>query len=190
MRLARRLGLDHNPLRRRSDVIEGWLLPAAAVMFLFAGPLLGAVVGLRVHSDNIATQRAERAWRQVPAVLLQAAPGPMVSDNGANTWLVWTEARWLVGGSPRVGIVPAAAGTKDGATVLVWLDRAGEVQEPPLSPGGASDRVMIAISFALAALAVFLTGLVLLGRRLLDRHRLAGWEAAWLAVGPQWSRHP
>jgi len=190
MRLARRLGLDHNPMRRRSDVIEGWLLPAAVVGFLIAGPLLGAVVGLRVHSDNIATQRAERAWHRVPAVLLQAAPGPMVSDNGANTWLVWTEARWLVAGRPRVGIVPAAAGTKDGAAVRVWLDRAGDVQEPPLSPTGASDRVMIAISFALAALAVFLTGMVLLGRRMLDRHRLAGWEAAWLAVGPQWSRHP
>ena len=47
---------------------------------------------------------------------------------------------------------------------------------------------MIAGALALAVLAVFLAGLALLGRRVLDRRRLAGWEAAWLSVGPQWSR--
>jgi hypothetical protein len=26
-------------------------------------------------------------------------------------------------------------------------------------------------------------------RTILDRHRLAGWEAAWAAVGPRWTSH-
>jgi hypothetical protein len=38
------------------------------------------------------------------------------------------------------------------------------------------------------ALAIVLGGLTLLVRRVLDRRRLARWGAAWLAVGPQWSR--
>jgi hypothetical protein len=186
--VARRLGLDHNPLRRRSDVIEAWLLPGVIAAFLILGPVLGGLVGLRVHADNAAAQRAEQTWRRVPAVLLQAAPGPMLSDNGANAWLVWTPARWVAGGRARTGIVPAPSGTRAGATVAVWVDRAGAAQPPPLTAAAAGNRVALAISFSLAALAVFLAGLALLARRMLYRRRLADWEAAWLAVGPQWSR--
>ena len=36
-----------------------------------------------------------------------------------------------------------------------------------------------------AALAVILC--YLLCRMVLDRHRLARWESAWAAVGPQWT---
>ena len=185
--MTRRLGFDHNPLRRGSDVIEAWLLPAAIAAFLILGPLAAGVTGLRVLADNVAAQRAERSWHRVPAVLLQAAPGPMMSDNGANSWLVWTPARWTAGGQTHVGSVPAPAGTSAGTTVPVWLDRAGNVQVP-LTSIGARDRIMLAGALALAVLAAFLAGLTLLVRRILDRGRLAGWEAAWLSVGPQWSR--
>jgi hypothetical protein len=187
--VARRLGLDHNPLRRRSDVIEGWLLPVTVVTFLLLGPLVAGLIGLRVHADNTAAQRAERSWHQVPAVLLKAAPGPMMSDNGANAWLVWTPARWAGHGGTRTGLVPAPSGTKAGATVRVWVDRTGTVRVPPLTPGRGDDRVVVAMAFGLAALAVFLAALALVTRSVLDRRRLADWEAAWLSVGPQWSRH-
>ena len=185
--MTRRLGFDHNPLRRGSDVIEAWMLPAAIAAFLILGPLLAGVTGLRIHADNVAAQRAEHSWQRVPALLLQAAPGPMMSDNGANSWLVWTPARWTAGGLAHVGSVPAPAGTSAGTTVPVWLDRAGNVQVP-LTALGARDRVIIAGALVLALLAAFLAGLTLLGRLILDRRRLAGWEAAWLSVGPQWSR--
>ncbi len=187
--MTRRLGFDHNPLRRGSDVIEAWLLPAMIAAFLILGPLVAGAAGLWVHADNAAAQRATQSWHQAPAVLLQAAPGPMMSDNGANTWLVWTPARWAAGGRPRTGNIPAPAGTRAGAAVRVWLDRAGDVQVPPLTAPGARDRVMVGMSLALAAFALLLAGLALLGRRMLDHKRLAGWEAAWLSVGPQWSRH-
>lgn len=186
-RMTRRLGFDHNPLRRGSDVIEAWLLPAAVAAFLILGPLAVGLTGLRIHADNVAAQRAEHSWHRVPAVLLEAAPGPLMSDNGANSWLVWTPARWTSSGRAQVGNVPAPAGTSAGTTVPVWLDRAGNVQVP-LTALGARDRIVIAGAFILAMLAAFLAGLALLVRRILDRSRLAGWEAAWLSVGPQWSR--
>jgi hypothetical protein len=186
-RMSRRLGFDHNPLRRGSDVIEAWLLPAAVAAFLILGPLAVGVTGLRIHANNVAAQRAEHSWHRVPAVLLEAAPGPLMSDNGANSWLVWTPARWTSGGRSHVGNVPAPAGTSAGTTVPVWLDRSGNVQVP-LTALGARDRIVIAGAFVLAMLAAFLAGLALLVRRILDRRRLAGWEAAWLSVGPQWSR--
>lgn len=185
--MTRRLGFDHNPLRRRADVIDAWLLPAVIAVFLALGPLLVAAADTWVHAGNAATQQAERSWHEVPAVLLQAVPGPMVSDNGANTWVTWTPARWTVDGRTRVGRVPAAAGTSAGSTVPVWLNRAGQVQAP-LTAGQVTDLVTLAALIVLAALAVLLGGVALLGRYLLDRRRLAGWETAWLAVGPQWSR--
>src|SRR5271170_7259274 len=73
-RMTRRLGFDHNPLRRGSDVIEAWLLPAMIAAFLILGPLVAGAAGLWVHADNAAAQRATQSWHQAPAVLLQAAP--------------------------------------------------------------------------------------------------------------------
>jgi hypothetical protein len=187
MRLTRRLRRDRNPLRRRSDLIEGWLLPAVIAAFLAASPLVAGAAGLWVRADNAAAKHAQLSWHRVPAVLLEAAPGPAMSDNGANTWVVRTSARWTADGRPRIASVPAPAGTRAGSTVPVWLDRAGNVRMPPLTAAQASDRVVVATLIALAGLAVLLAGMALLARRVLDRRRLAGWETAWLSVGPHWS---
>jgi hypothetical protein len=187
-RVARRLGFDHNPLRRRSDLIEAWLLPAVIAVFLALSPLLVGAASAWVHHDNAATQQAQRSWHRVTAVLLQAVPGPLMSDNGTNSWTTWSPARWTENGRPHVGQVPAAAGSSAGSTVSVWLDRAGNVQAPPLTAGQIRDRVVLAAVVALTALALFLTAVALIGRRLLDRGRLAGWATAWMSVGPQWSR--
>jgi hypothetical protein len=99
-----------------------------------------------------------------------------MSDNGANTWVVWTRARWTADGRQRLGSVPVQAKTRAGSTVTVWLDRAGNVQMPLLVAGQAGDRVVVATLIALAGLAVLLASLVLLARRVLNRRRLAGWE--------------
>ena len=186
-RLTRRPGRNRNALRRRSDVIEAWLLPAVIVAFMVLGPLVAAAVGMSARADNAAAHRAQLSWHRAEAILLQASPGPLMSDGGANTWLVWTPARWASDGRQRLGEVPAAAGTMAGAAVPVWLDRAGTVQAPPLTPAQARHRVIDAMAIALAGLAVLLAGLALVGRRLLNSRRLAGWEAAWRTVGPQWS---
>jgi hypothetical protein len=188
-RFTRRLGFDHNPMRRRADLLEGWLLPAAVAAFLILGPLAATGVGLWVQSGNAAAQQVQRTWHEVPAELLEPVAGPLMTDNGANTWLVSTPARWISSGRPRAGDIPAPAGTRQGAVVALWLNRAGKVQAPPLTAGGARNRVVVAVLFALAALAMLLTVLALVIRWVLDRRRIAGWESAWLSVGPQWSRH-
>jgi len=187
-RANRRLGFDHNPLRRRLDLIDGWLLPAAIVVFLILGPLASTVAALWVHADNVAVQRADKSWHQVSAALLDPVPGPLFADNGANSWLVWSQARWVADGHERTGEVPAPAGTSAGTTVKVWLNRAGEVQAPPLTAAGAGNRILIAVAFTLAGLIALLTAAAAATRWVLDRKRIASWEAGWLCVGPQWSR--
>lgn len=189
-RLIRRLGHDHNPLLRRADVIEGWLLPAALAAFLVLGLPTAGGAAWWARGDAIAARHAQLlSWHRVAAVLLAAAPGPLMSDNGANTWLVWTPARWMANGRPHAGTVPAAAGTRAGSAVPVWLDSAGKVRMPPLTQGQVWDRAMGAASIALAALAMVLAVLVLVTRRVLDHRRLAAWETGWRAVGPRWSGH-
>lgn len=187
MKLARRLGRDGNPLRRRSDILEAWLLPAAIAAFLVLGPIIAVVTVAWEHADVAAARHAQLSWHRVDAVLLQAVPGPEMSDNGANSWLAATPARWTVNGRPYKGDVPAAAGSRAGSVVSVWLDRAGKVQAPPLTAAQLGDRAVTGMSTALAILAMLLAGLAWLGKRALDKRRLASWETAWLAVGPRWS---
>ena len=85
LKVARRLGRDSNPLRRRSDVVEAWLAPVAIVAFLALSPLVAGLVDMGVRADNAAAQHVQQSWHPVSAVLLRAAPGPQYADNGANT---------------------------------------------------------------------------------------------------------
>src|SRR5579862_1600219 len=188
-RLTRTLGIDRNPLRRRADLVAAWLVPGALAALVLLGPLAAAGASFWVHADSAAAHRAEQSWHRVGAVLLQDAPGPILG-NGPNAWIVWTPARWRLAGRQHDGPVPVDAGTRAGVVVPVWLDRAGTVQPPPLTPGQVSYRATLAAATAVVALAVLLACLTLLGRWVLDRRRLAAWETAWRSVGPQWSRQP
>jgi len=187
-RLTRRLGLDGNPLRRRADVLARWLLPGTIAIFLALSPLVAGLAGMAVRADNSAAAHATQAWHSVRAVLLRAAAGPEQTDQGANTWIVWTRAHWAADGHQHVAEVPVAAGSAAGSAVTVWLDSAGKVHLPPLTAAQDRGRVRHAMLLAVAGLAVVLAGLALLGWRILNRRRLAAWETAWLAVGPRWSR--
>ena len=186
-RISRRLGYDHNPLRRRSDRIQAWLLPAAVGVFLILGPLLAIGSIWWAHSENTATRQAEKSWHSVPAVLLASAPGPEMTDNGANSWLDWVPARWTVGGHQHEGRIAVTSGSRAGSTARVWLDPAGHVRTPPLTTVQANDRVLVSTSAALAGLAALLTLLAVGACRMLIRSRLISWEIAWLTVGPRWS---
>jgi hypothetical protein len=185
-RLARWLGADHNPLRRRSDIIDAWLLPVTLALFLLLGPVAAGGAMWFTHAQVAAGRHTQQSWQRVPAMLLRAAPGPMAG--GSHAWTVREPARWVAAdGTVHAAQVPVTAGTRAGSVVPVWLDRAGRPQPLPLTSSQVSDRVVVAVSAALAALAVLLTGLALAIRWQLNRRRLAAWAADWDRVGPQWS---
>jgi hypothetical protein len=188
LRLTRRLRRNGNSLRRRSDVIEAWLLPGVIAVFVALSPLVAIGATMVVRADDAAAQHGAQLLRAVPAVVLRAAPGPEMSDNGANTWLVWTTASWTADGRQWTGNVPVPANTKAGSTVTILLDRAGKVRMPPPTPAQVRDRVIVAVLVAFAGLGLLLAAVAVLSRRILERRRLSGWERAWLSVGPAWSR--
>jgi hypothetical protein len=185
-RLARRLGLDRNPLRRRTDKIAAGLAAVLMAVFLAGAPVLSMVAVGWADRATAAEQQATLSWRRVPAVLSQAAPVPAAWDVSGYSWVL---ARWTApDGRARAGEIPVSGALPAGRTVRLWVDAAGS---PTGLPPGR--RTVPARQTAAAVIAVVVLGSVLLclacaGRRVLDRRRLAAWEAGWAAVGPQWTR--
>jgi len=185
-RLARRLGLDRNPLRRRTDKIAAGLAAVPMAVFLAGTPVLSMVAVGWADRATAAEQQATLSWRQVPAVLSQAAPVPGAWDVSGYSWVL---ARWTApDGRARAGEIPVSGALPAGRTVRLWVDAAGS---PTGLPPGR--RTVLARQTAAAVIAVVVLGSVLLclaaaGRRVLDRRRLADWEAGWAAVGPPWTR--
>ena len=75
-RLARRLGVDGSPLRRRTDKIAACAAALLLAVFVTGAPLL-SVAAAGGPAGTAATElRAARSWHQVSAVLLQDAAAP------------------------------------------------------------------------------------------------------------------
>jgi len=74
-----------------------------------------------------------------------------------------------------------------GRTVQLWVDTAGSPTGPPPHNGAIVASEALTALLATAALGTVLWWLAGAGRWMLNRRRLAAWEAAWAAVGPQWT---
>jgi hypothetical protein len=178
-RLARRLGLDGNPLRRRTDKIAGCLAAMLVVVFLIGAPMLSVTaVGWAGRAGTIG--------RQVSAVLRQAAPAPSFSKEVLGSSRV--PARWTApNGRPRAGPILVGTGMTAGHTVPLWVDAAGAPTGPPPTRATVLARKAAAGVVATVALGIVLWCLAKAGRWVLDRRRFADWEAAWATVGPRWT---
>jgi len=184
--LARRVGLDHNPLRRPSDKIAAGLAAALMAVFLAGAPVLAAVAVGWAGRATAAEQQAGRSWRQVPAVLEQAAVVPAVMELLGQSRV---RARWIApDGRSRAGQIAVRGALPAGRTVPLWVDAAGSPTGPPPARRAALARQAAAAVMAVVTLGIALLCLAGAGRWVLDRRRLAQWEAGWAAVGPRWTR--
>jgi hypothetical protein len=188
--LARRMGVDANPLRRGCDRAEGWVRLGLVVVFLVASPL--AAIGLG-HLTNDASIRAARSqaasehW--IPAVLLERVSRNPNDPLAGTTQLAWTKAKWTApDGRQRQGEVPAEVGSRAGRQVHIWVDEAGDLVYGPIGQGQIASRVIAVVALTPAVLAVVLLGVAWLTSRVLDRRRMARWAAEWSAVEPLWTK--
>jgi hypothetical protein len=187
-RLARRLGLDANPLRRRTDKIGALLTVQFLVVVLIGVPVLGTGVFTWAARAGAAQQRAERSWREVPAVLLRSVPVPGSFAGGVFGYS-WAPARWTApDGRARSGDIPVEAGLTAGRTVPLWVDGRGTPADAPLTRRAVLARAATMAAVAAVLLLIVLACLARAGRWLLDRRRLADWELSWAIVGPQWTK--
>jgi hypothetical protein len=122
---------------------------------------------------------------QVTATLLRAAP--VLSGYGSTSGFA-VEARWRAPDGPvRTGELFLTADMAAGHSTRIWVDRTGRLTGPPLSGDQMTGRTQLAAGVAVGGLAAVLAAVGWLVRRSLDRGRLSGWDAEWLANGPRWS---
>jgi hypothetical protein len=181
-----RLGLDGNCLRRRTDRIAAFATVGLIVVFLVVTPIVDIFAGHWAYRWSMSQQRDQQSWRAVTAVLLQKAP---VEPSGFDASGSWTVARWTPpGGHARSGAISVPAGTPAGSRVRIWLDSSGRWAGLPLGRQTVVVRVVMAIMGTTLVLAAAAITVASVGLWLLDRRRMAGWEADWNAVGPQWTK--
>ncbi|WP_234539970.1 Rv1733c family protein [Streptomyces shenzhenensis] len=181
----------HNPLRRRSDVVEAWIALAVAVLLCVGAPLVGAVTGLWAHGQARSVAAAQRSERHmVRAVVVGGTPEQLPSVQGGDRAHAFrTNVRWTVPGEgTKTALARVPAGTRTGDVVDVWFDRQGHgVAPPPDETAVWQHTVTMGLCGASCA-----AGVVLLGhgvvRRVALRHRLAEWEREWARTGPDWTR--
>ncbi|HCU96968.1 MAG TPA: hypothetical protein DHU96_31330 [Actinobacteria bacterium] len=179
---------DHNPLRRASDRAESAILALLLGAFLIGAPLLAVAAGQWAANAGHRLENAQRAGRyQVTAVLTANAPNQ--TQNAYGTVMgVEVRARWTApGGITRTGLVTAPPGEKAGSLVWVWVDRAGNVTSSPEQASDLSGQRALATLLAPVALGLALLAMWSLAHRILDKRRMAAWDADWAATGPRWT---
>src|SRR5690242_4225000 len=175
-RPLRRLGrllLSRNELRRPADRVEGAVVVALIAAFLAAAVASMSFAWHLYQSERLAAAR----MRPVMAILSQPGPVAAVSISAIGRWR-------LADGTEQSGILttvtaPAINNAPAGASVRVWLNRSGEPEAPPPSPGVMILTALFTGFSATAGAAVVAGVCYRLCRTALDRHRLAGWESAW-----------
>ncbi|MEG8275004.1 Rv1733c family protein [Streptomyces sp. AHA2] len=168
-----------NPLRRRVDVVEAWVVPVGWVLALLGGLFAGLTASEAV---DLAVERQRAQSHEVRAVLVRDAPGPAAA-RAAGDHRVWGTVRWTApdGSHHReeARVPPRAAA---GSTVAVWVNREGDLTGPPVSGGEAWLHSAMGGVLAGSFAGGTVIGTLWLTRLALDRRRLAMWDAEWERV--------
>ena len=178
---------DRNPLRRRTDYLETCLLAALFVATAAGAPFAAQAAGHAWDADATQTRQAQLATRhEVTAVLAQSAKlvGEYTLSSQVPTLASWKSA----GGTLRAGDVPALPGSPSGTLVTVWTDANGYLVSPPLTVTQVADQANAARVAAVGGIIVGYMATTLAIRQLLNRRRMAAWDADWVATARVWNR--
>ncbi|MFJ9535894.1 hypothetical protein ACIRPX_01350 [Streptomyces sp. NPDC101225] len=177
-----------NPLRRRSDVVEAWIVLAAWVVAAVASVVAG-IVGARAAQHAVDGDRAGR--RPVTAVLVKTVPGSgrdvvtgLRYDRVVATvhWTDVQDGRATV----HTGFMNVKPTAQPGSTVRAWTNGHGRLVAPPVTAAEAATRVVLAgTGVALAAGATVLVGGYLTRLRV-QRRATEKWGVEWERVGRHW----
>lgn len=179
---------DRNPLRRASDRAETAVLALLVIAFLAAAPFAALAAGGYAYAQAHQAQLAQQAsGHQVPARVLTVSSG--VQSGGGYAMLgAQGRARWTApDGTVVTGQIPVPAGTAAGVTVPLWVSDDGQPADPPLQDAQVQDSAYFAGTVSVLVLAVILAIAGLAARRVLDRRRIAAWDADWRVTGPRWT---
>ncbi|MFE0516798.1 hypothetical protein ACFW2E_44850, partial [Streptomyces sp. NPDC058964] len=107
-----------NPLRRRSDTVEAWIVLATWILALVGGIIAGALAAVMVDG-NLAARRAE--VHPVSAVLTRDSVDAVPAAGGYDDSRVWATVRWTAAdGSVHTDRAKVTPGIAAGSRVTVW----------------------------------------------------------------------
>ncbi|WP_037676223.1 hypothetical protein [Streptomyces griseus] len=185
----------HNPLRRRTDLVEAWVALAALLLVLLVTPVIGFVIGSVAEDALQQSVKDQRQSRHLvrATVVRELDRSPLEADPESSTG---REARTQV-----LADWTAPDGTAHHATAMadlktphtgdhftIWTDAHGTLVARPLDSATATTHAVLAGVGA----ALLTAGIVESGRRLIVwrmvRRRYTRWDQAWDRAGPDWGR--
>ena len=176
-----------NPLKRRADTVEAWVVLAAWALTVLAGVLAGWAAAGSVE-QGLARERVE--WRPLTGRLTEQAPGKAAVQTGSGGGdQVWAKVGWTgPDGSAHTGQVRVGTGSPVGTPVTVWTDRQGRMVTEPATPAQARLRASLVGFLAGVGTAAFpfAGGRLLRGR--LERRRVEQWDTDWARFDALWGR--
>lgn len=180
--------LDRNPLRRPSDRAETLIGVLLLVAFAVAVPLTAraAAAGTRALAEH-SRLTALATRHEVTAITLEKAP-PAGDTSYTLITQTWVSAEWTApDGRQRTGQIQVPHSTPEGSPKRIWVTGSGDLAAPPLPEtemGGLADRA----AFGAVMVVIFLfliAGSVI--RNVINRQRMAAWDAEWAATEPRWN---
>ncbi|MFD8340348.1 hypothetical protein ACFV42_48395 [Streptomyces solisilvae] len=172
-----------NPLRRRDDILEAWIMLAVWAVIAVGGTVIGLMTA-HAADEVFARQRAER--HSVRAVLLDNVPRNVTGDGAAGDRIT-ARVRWTgPEGSTHTDEALVESGLKAGTRTVIWTDGRDEITAEPLTPMEASIEAGALATVAALAFAGIAFGAGTLARWRLDRRRIDQWGTDWDLVGPRW----
>jgi hypothetical protein len=188
VRISRGRRLDRNPLRRPSDRAETVIGVLLLVAFAVATPFAAraAAAGTRTLAEHSrVTALATR--HEVTTVTLETAP-PAVVTPYALLIQTWVSAEWTApDGRQRTGQIRVLDSTQKGSPERIWVTGSGGAATPPLP---MTEIARLAGDAAFGAIMVLIFVFLIAGsvtRRVINRRRMAAWDAEWAATEPRWN---
>ncbi|MET7480398.1 hypothetical protein ABZT17_39520 [Streptomyces sp. NPDC005648] len=174
----------NNPLRRRSDVLEAWIVLVAWTFAVVVAAVAG-ILGARLAEHAAQRDRASRT--RASAVLVGVVPGGTrdvvggVRHDRVLATVRWRDAR----GAVRTGTTEVKPALRAGSTVPVWTDGHGRLVSPPAGPTETVTRAVLAGAGAgLAAGLLVLSGGYLVRLRV-ERRDVERWGTEWDRTDPR-----
>ncbi|WP_079250262.1 hypothetical protein [Streptomyces alfalfae] len=183
----------HNPLRRRTDRIQGW----TALALLLLAPVLGLAAAFSAGDAARARYRAvaeeqEQTRHLLVATLTHDSPRhPEPGSDEAKKARYPVPVRYTApGGETRTAETDVLPGLSRGSTVDVWVDARGALTGAPMAADEIRSRAMGWAVIAFLAVAVAGAAVYGVAALSLHRHNLADWESRWARTAPRWTTSP
>ena len=179
--------LDRNPLRRGIDRLETCLLVGLFVVLAAVTPFTAGLAAHASYLSALHTRQEQLATRHPVQAMLTGEAG--TDDGYSLNSYVLTQATWTSSNGVRhIGEVPASPGSPKGTAITVWTSASGELESPPLAIAEVVSQADASATAAVVGAGVFYIAAAAAIRLLLNRRRMAAWDADWVTTAQAWNR--